>query len=612
VGGLGVIKFIKIILLWLLFSPSIFAATYYIAATGGNDGNDGLSSGAPIATFTHAYTHLTAGDTLILLNGTYTIALAPLISGTTGNPITFQGQTYGSVYIDPSSAGSAIAVHSNNETPVGYLTFQNIIARGNGEYPAVNVNGSDDATEINMVHNIIMQKVGAFGSAQETNTAVFSIGNNARDCLFEDIFSYGRGRKALQAFGSLRITIRRAVIRYDYWEGDSYIPTDPRDEFSGYNTEDSIFEDIIAIDSAPTPSGYSGDRNIFTSSGNATPANVTRSAGNKYFGLLAMNCNYGNGIEINGGSSEDPNYNNAFKDIIIWNPQYYGINVYNNDDLSNVTYSTVYSAGLRGFVVNPSPASPVTNVTMQYNFSYNNANGDMYGAETTYSNNTCIGTGCNTEPSYAPTMTYVVQPAMVEGHERGGTMDYRYVDGTLTGTRLWPWPEEDVIRDNMCNATDLAESNRVSGNGAGWEPSWCASTDTLTTFVWEYAGGTIPEDIYDDSPAEDTIDPIVAISDSDPKTLSSGYTTTLGFTSSDANGIDECKWRSGSAPDESNGTLCTGTTSGTCSVTGLVQGDQIIHVGCKDASENANWNDDSITVNAPSYRAQAGGSFNIR
>src|SRR5689334_6111277 len=52
------------------------AATYYVAP-GGNDGAAGTTAATPWHTFAAALPRLTAGDTLLLLDGTYT-------AGTTG------------------------------------------------------------------------------------------------------------------------------------------------------------------------------------------------------------------------------------------------------------------------------------------------------------------------------------------------------------------------------------------------------------------------------------------------------------------------------------------------------------------------------------------------
>jgi hypothetical protein len=481
---------------FFLFTEKSLAATYYISPTGSDLAN-GQSTGAPWATFAHSYTVLSPGDTLILMDGTYTERLAPTISGTAGNPITFQSANRGLAIIQPSSNSNAILAYSTVAAVRGYLTFDGLIARSTGEYSAIRVASDDNVNESQMVNNIIVKNTGAYGSAQETNTVVIDIGNNARDSLFEDVWAYGRSRKAMQVFGSLRITVRRAVLRYDYWEGDSYIPSDPRGVFSGYNTQYSVFENIIAIDSAPTPPGYTADRSNFTSSGNANTALVSGSSHNSYRGLLGLN-GYGNNLEINGGSG-NPNHENTFKDLIGWDSQYYGVNFQGNDTGSVVTYSTMGSGGLTGFRLDPNPAQPITGAVIENNFSTGNGSyGYYYGAEeiASFANNTgTSNSDSNLEASYAPTMTYLVHPTKVSGHERGADMYYRYVDGTLTGTLLWPWPNETLIRQHMCNATDLTTAHRISGNGTGWEPAWCASGKSLTSYIWEYLGNACPADI---------------------------------------------------------------------------------------------------------------------
>lgn len=93
---------------------------------------------------------------------------------------------------------------------------------------------------------------------------------------------------------------------------------------------------------------------------------------------------------------------------------------------------------------------------------------------------------------------------------------------------------------------------------------------------------------------EDTTDPVVVISTSDPSNIVVDSLSAEG-TASDANGVDECKYRIGSAPDEDNGTACSGTTAWTCATSGYSPGANTLYVGCADPSNN--WGSDSIVVN---------------
>lgn len=98
---------------------------------------------------------------------------------------------------------------------------------------------------------------------------------------------------------------------------------------------------------------------------------------------------------------------------------------------------------------------------------------------------------------------------------------------------------------------------------------------------------------FSDGEADATA-PATTISTSDPSAISSDALTITG-TASDAVGVSGCKYRLGSAPDGSNGTACTGTTSFSCSTSGYSSGTNTMHVACYDAA--GNYGDDSITVN---------------
>lgn len=103
----------------------------------------------------------------------------------------------------------------------------------------------------------------------------------------------------------------------------------------------------------------------------------------------------------------------------------------------------------------------------------------------------------------------------------------------------------------------------------------------------------------------DTTAPTIdSITTPDPSSITADSLSVTG-TASDAVWGDGsvCKWRIGSAPDASNGTACTGTTSWTCSTSGYTRGANTLYVGCGDAVPN--WGaGDSITVN---FSPTAGG-----
>lgn len=59
---------------------------------------------------------------------------------------------------------------------------------------------------------------------------------------------------------------------------------------------------------------------------------------------------------------------------------------------------------------------------------------------------------------------------------------------TLTENELWPFPYETVIRTHLIDVSEPPDSER----------GFCASGQTLTEYIWEFMGNTIPAEIYGD------------------------------------------------------------------------------------------------------------------
>lgn len=487
------------------------AATYYISPTG-NDSNNGLSIEAPLATFAHAQTHLIPGDNLILMDGTYTEALNVTITGTTGNQITFQAQNRGMAIIEPSTANNSLSIRSSDGNKIEYITVDGIIFRGNGNYSTVIVGHiANLAAEADMGGHYILKNIGAFGSNNLTNGAVVAIGQ-ATDVLVEDAFAYGFGRKAFQTYGSLRLTVRRFVARYDFWDGDLYNKNDPRIGFGIYNSHDGLYENIISLDNAPDPTAAltidgvarnSASKAAFALEGNvSTTVAILGAQDNIIKGILGINT-YGNGLGsgngiYSSGVSTGQNSGNTIVDAIFAGNAGSGYNFLNQTINNSVSYMTSMNNSRYGLYIGSSAVTG--NIFSQFVVKSNTLEGvrNNAGEVNTISTYSSLlnDSEAAIESDYSPTLDYIISPVMVVGHERGGSMRYRYVDGTLTSTSLWPWPNEDLIRQHMCNSTDLATVHRVATNGAGWEPAWCASGKSLTRYVWEYLGNTTPAWVY--------------------------------------------------------------------------------------------------------------------
>ncbi len=108
-----------IVLSLSLMPGGAYAANYYIAPTG-SDSNNGSSTSSPWATFAHAIGKLSAGDTLNLMDGTYSTIYGSNgdvidigTNGTSGNPITIQALNKGQAIIDCGNAACPICSNNN-------------------------------------------------------------------------------------------------------------------------------------------------------------------------------------------------------------------------------------------------------------------------------------------------------------------------------------------------------------------------------------------------------------------------------------------------------------------------------------------------------------------
>lgn len=107
----------------------VYAATYYISPSGLNS-NAGTSSGAPWLTFTFALPRLAPGDTLILVNGTYTAANSGVMqticgtnatNGTAAAPITVKAQNERQAFIQGNGSAYPLLIIG-----CSYWTFEGI------------------------------------------------------------------------------------------------------------------------------------------------------------------------------------------------------------------------------------------------------------------------------------------------------------------------------------------------------------------------------------------------------------------------------------------------------------------------------------------------------
>ena len=627
---------ILLLLFLIFFSININAATLYMSTVGTDSGNCTVSA---CLTLQYTMNQQASGDTIIISNGIYRGTANQIDAshypengpgtGIGDNRFTIiKAENDGDVLFDGEDARSMFYLPS---TVRSYLKFEGIIWGRSGDNENVAIGGVIGTHS----DHIYFSKCGFFDSGSSVLASNSHTGLWIRYTdytLVEDCYVWGELYYGIILQENIYGILRRCVGRFDIHRGQR------GGVFGIYTSDYCEIQNCITIDNDHV-STYDNTGDGFY--GIAWPTTDGPSTHLIMRGCIVLNINAaaeeGNAFLAsvnNGGCSDCGFYDSVFYDSSggFWDRGASSNNIYNcifsskGETAQNFGLCTA-STFIDSIIFNNGVTGACNYGTSNYNDYYNNGtDGHTYGDNDYYSgtaiapltnglsylikieNNSLLKTSGSNGNQIGPQIIYQIGGTGIFYNETGYA--------TTTAIKLWPFPNEHLVRAKMAAYTGNPNGSVTGARGftttslTGYILNYLEPTNTITVTSNVTSTDDVNEYIYGESGETDEVDPIVAISDSDPKTLSSGYTTTLGFTSSDANGIDECKWRSGSAPDESNGTLCTGTTSGTCSVTGLVQGNNSIYIGCADPTNN--WGSDSITVNAPSYRAQAGGSFNIR
>jgi hypothetical protein len=138
-----------------------------------------------------------------------------------------------------------------------------------------------------------------------------------------------------------------------------------------------------------------------------------------------------------------------------------------------------------------------------------------------------------------------------------------WADTSITATvRGGSFGATDTAYLFVVDATGAVSSSREITFGSGETP---AAVTTISGCSLSGATCTLPPTIYQNA-------------------------VTITGTST---GATSCKWRIGSAPDNSNGTSCTGTDTWSCSTSGYQVGSNTLYVGCTNGST---WGTDSTIV----------------
>jgi hypothetical protein len=441
-------------------SSTSTSATTTAAASSGN-------ASCPAATGTVSYASpgdnlssktggLTAGDTLVLNNGTYYPSGEWYINGLHGTaaaPIIIEAASDGGATIDGSNAGATHLLYVTNSS---YLVFCGFNLR-NSQWSNFDIAGGGNGT--GDVSNITVERVISHDAGSGNNYCFAAMDNSNlsvnANIRFIDDAGWGRCRYVFIAFDINGVTFQRDYASAAYTT--NFSPA-PRSAFGVYDAQNVMLENDIGIDTIPPFADnnyYSGVWQTSSDPVNLPNTNTT------YLGDMFFNdCE---GIAMTNGSGVNTVYRDTYIDIpaisacqanqgsfydpvgINWGDPYGGTMA----NMAIVNSQVGVSGGSATMAITN---SVFANDATALSGSTVHSNNDFYGNG---NNGTTLGsTDSTANPNYN-TSTYgrgaylMPAPALKglgsAGGDMGAHITCRYDNGSLTSTPLWPWPMEGRI-----------------------------------------------------------------------------------------------------------------------------------------------------------------------
>jgi hypothetical protein len=383
------------------------------------------------------------GRTLCLLDGTYTGAASminppPGLSGTQGHPVTVRALNDGGVLIDGQFGHAPVAIYGN-----AWFVLEGF----NAAHSHVDVVAIGDRSD-----HIIVRRVIAWDSpcdpSPDANNMPIDVFNSA-NVLLEDVAMWGCGRKALGKINDRNTTIRRCFgMRSGIVPGGKPVT-------SSYQSQNSLMENCIGtINYRPEYTGNADSQVVGTAhfcGGNPLGCDPSTYPGssttNRLLGSIAYMVDSQH-IVVDGTFAEMITPVTHVHNL----KQGMTFTAIGEDNLALRRRSannmdiglefTDYTEDDNGPCA-PGTCTGIRNAHLVAQFAHNT---DSLGPN--------VATATNTVEEGTRTLSQFVGGNLLQHTATtrppfGAWLAYRYHDGVMTTTRLWPWPMNDRIKHAM-------------------------------------------------------------------------------------------------------------------------------------------------------------------
>ena len=408
---------------------------------------------------------LVPGSHLGLADGTYAGALSMLkppsgLSGTEAQPITVSAKNDGAVTFDGEDTQRFVVYLPENDW---------WILEGFNAHSSTNL-GTDSGTVVWLSsgsdHNIVRRVVA--WDAPDVNSNVFGTHGNTSN-LFEDVAGFGVARKIFSSSQrGNNTTVRRGFFIF---QGQSVTGSVPKSSITAaYNNYNLILENIITMWHETSTFGFGTGTGLISTDRFQGPAN-SNCANSKVLGSMAI---------VRDQDVMSPNDRMVFLKKYLDCFEFRDTVIY--AEPGSYDTITMIQAGNFDGTDRGGPASCV----------------DAGGCDRTITDTTEIGGGdsnIGTDAVEGWTVTnrgdYATIAAMTAASAspfqdttgNGARVCFQTVDGSLTGTKLWPWPMEQRIYDAYEARYNTAAADAFFGAANG-------GPTKIIEDIW----GTIPSD----------------------------------------------------------------------------------------------------------------------
>jgi len=478
-------------------------AVHYISPTG-DDAVDGNTSSTPWKTFNHAFSNMGPGDELILLDGTYSEA--------NGNGyISYLGTNSKQVPSGDSPANNTF-VHALNPGKV-FINGRLFVGRSTRKDSYIHIDGITfvGGGQLYNTDHVTVTNSGFHGP--------LTVGTNDHDYgntynLIQDVWVWAEQSRIIAInYRADYNTWRRVVVRGDGCNTSACLGSgNPNVGITVYESNHTSMQNIIVVDRILNGGSPYGD----FASAQHTPNKYLYGL-NEWLGTMSINApDAGYQLELDQNGTLDPTL--KLSNAVAWNSHGMGVNIAISGTNNQLEHLTVGNPGSDGVRVAPemTTGTLVNSVVFNagrygFNSKYKPSYIDVSNSGSSDFNQTSCSTGCiytnplaDGTPSSIKYITRIESGSALtgagsDGSDIGANVIYRYgIDGsrygdagydTLTSTALWPWPNEDRIKNQMCETVTrgfCSAGTQLDG----------VNSITLTSYIWELTGNPMPTGIY--------------------------------------------------------------------------------------------------------------------